>query len=283
MSSKRVLIAGYGYLGSVLANHLKQEGYYTIGLKRKPINKYHADELITCDLYDSPLPNTLGKLDAVYYMISADRFDPLSYQKAYVICQQRLAQTLMKQSGLPKRWFFISSTRVYPPTQEYVDHLTPAKAHDFASQALLNGESVANTLPCQSTIVRPSGIYGLGRMTMLKAIKQGKIPPLYASNAWANRIACEDLAHLLRWLLTHDINDHTILASDNNPMRYIDILDGLIDTLHLDRPEIDLTKKRMKTSQKRIVSTRLRDLGFEFIYPNFLDGMRHLLRQHGPN
>lgn len=110
----KVLIAGCGYVGSVLAGRLMADGDEVWGMRRHVAALPAGVRPIEADLAsEAPLPALPAELDAVVYALAADGFTEDAYRIAYVDGLRRLLDAMRKQGGRPRRLIYVSSTGVF--------------------------------------------------------------------------------------------------------------------------------------------------------------------------
>ena len=275
----KVLIAGYGDIGTKVGKQLHRNGHQVYGLKRnadtikRPIMPISAD--LSRPLRRGLLPD---ELDQVIYILSASGFNEQAYQQAYVDGVRHLSQALGQTLDKLKRFIFISSTSVYSQNQgQWVNEDSATQPSGFNGQIMLEAEKQVLTLP-NSLVVRFSGIYGEGRNRMLSQVKAGQI----AANQpliYSNRIHSDDCAGALLHLSEIKNMDHQIiLASDNRPASLHEIQQWLADQLAVPQQHRSYEVPSRRAGSKRIVNQRLLDMGYSFIYPDYQTGYGKMLK-----
>ena len=278
----KILIAGYGDIGTKVGQQLHQNGHQVYGLKRNARTITGPVTPISADL-SRPLANkTLPcEFDQVIYILSAAGFNEQAYQQAYVDGVRHLSQALGTNLEKLKRFIFVSSTSVYSQNQgQWVDEESATLPNGFNGQIMLEAEKQVLTLP-NSLVVRFSGIYGEGRNRMLSQVQAGKIaasqPVIYS-----NRIHSDDCAGALLHLSEIEtLNDSVILASDNRPDSLHEIQQWLADQLAVPQHARQFDVPSRRAGSKRIKNQRLLDLDYRFIYPDYQAGYGELLKSLG--
>ena len=275
----KILIAGFGDIGTKVGEQLHRNGHQVYGLKRNaetitgPITPISAD--LSRPLAGNILPD---ELDQVIYILSAGGFNEQAYQQAYVDGVRHLSQALGQTLDNLKRFIFVSSTSVYSQNQgQWVDEESATQPNGFNGQIMLEAEKQVLTLP-NSLVVRFSGIYGEGRNRMLSQVKAGQIaasqPLIYS-----NRIHSDDCVGVLLHLSENQSMDHQIvLASDNHPASLHDIQQWLADQLAVPQQDRNYEIPSRRAGSKRIKNQRLLDLGYSFIYPDYQAGYGKILK-----
>jgi nucleoside-diphosphate-sugar epimerase len=168
----KVLIVGCGDLGAAIATHL-QKSYEVIGVRISDKPLPFGMRTIQADVTK---PDTLKELEKltphiIIYCVSAGGQTDEKYQSAYVAGLKNVLAT-QTHNALLQHVFFVSSTRVYGQvTHDLLDENTPAIPVDFGGERLLEAENLLKMLPCKSTSMRLSGIYGEGRLYLVNMAK----------------------------------------------------------------------------------------------------------------
>ena len=206
-----VLLVGLGYVGKPLGEKLARLGHRVVGLRKSEQPRPSGVSVIHGDATD---PNTLSALDSDFdqlvVLLSAGERGEAAYERTYV----GGAKTL--RAAFPRaRLLWVSSTGVYADDAgEIVTDETTPRAPSGTGAVLLRAESVVKTGP--HLIVRPSGIYGPERTTLLERLARGGIGP-DEREVWTNRIHRDDLVRLLTLCIERPTLAGTLLASDPEP------------------------------------------------------------------
>ena len=283
-----ILIVGCGDLGTAIADNLKHEHEVT-GLRRSIHKASGGMQTIHADVTQ---PNTLSALtnlnpSIVIYCVSADAQTDESYQAQYVMGLKNILDTQASNSVL-QHVFFVSSTRLYgQKTQEILDEITPAIPSDFGGERLLEAENALKQfclnkitnkdMACKQTSMRLSGIYGNGRLYLANMAKDATCWP--AENNWSNRIHRDDAAGFITFLVEKVLRQETIeslyIVTDDMPTQQYEVLQWLATQQGVDVPHIKIPPI---SGGKRLSNKRLRDTGFQLLYPNYQVGYRQLLK-----
>lgn len=193
--SRRVLLAGCGDVGTALGLRLVEKGWAATGVRR------HAQRLpapltgLSLDLTD-PAGTKLPAVDAVVVTLTADGHDVAGYEHTYLGGLRGLRRALGEQEPLV---VLVSSTGVLGGGDgERVTEATPPDPQRPTARVLLAAEELAGQLFPDLVIVRPAGIYGPGRTSMVERVRRGA--PM-AHRRVTNRIHREDLVTVLATLL----------------------------------------------------------------------------------
>jgi nucleoside-diphosphate-sugar epimerase len=274
----KVLIVGCGDLGTAIATRI-QKTHVVIGLRV-------SDKLLPLGMQtiqaDVTKPSTLSvienlKPNIMIYCVSAGGQSDAQYQAAYVAGLKNVLATQSYNQQL-QHVFFVSSTRVYGQvTQDVLDENTPAIPADFGGERLLEAESLLKTMSCKSTSLRLSGIYGEGRLYLVKmAIDVSKWPQ---ENHWSNRIHRDDAASFIALMTEKACQNLTVaecyIVTDNMPTTQYEVLNWLATKQNIDTSKI---KMPLVTGGKRLSNQRMRETGFELQYPHYQVGYANILQ-----
>lgn len=263
----RVLIAGCGYVGGVLAGDLAARGDKVFGLRRNPSRLPSAVTPIAADL---SVPDTLRSvprdLDAVVYAVSADARDDAAYRRAYVEGVERLCDVVV-----PARFVFVSSTSVYGQAGgEWVDEDSPTEPRAFSGRRVLEGERLARSSP-GGVAIRFGGIYGPGRTRLRDSVAEGRAR--WRPQHFTNRIHRDDCAGALRHLLDLERPESLYVGVDREPSEERVVLAWLADRAGVEAPSpVEPGAETRGVGSKRCSSRRLVESGYVFRYPTFRDG-----------
>ena len=274
-----MLIIGCGDLGTAIATRLHQSRHEVIGVKLSSQVLPHAMQTIQADV---TLPNTLNPLetllpDIIIYCVAASASNDESYLAHYVTGLKNILATQANNQAL-QHVFFVSSTRVYgQATLEILDENTPAMPADFGGERLLEAENVLKDLPCKSTSMRLSGIYGKGRLYLVNMAKDfAKWPK---ENHWSNRIHRDDAASFIAFMIEKSAKNQQIadlyIVTDDMPTEQYAVLTWLAHQQGIDTSGIQAP---VAQGGKRLSNQLLRNTGFELQYPNYQAGYREILQ-----
>lgn len=277
----RILIVGCGALGSQIAMQLTDTAR-VYGLKRHPANLPAPIQPIAADLMkpDQLVSAIPEKLNAVVYCLTPNQYDDAGYEAAFVTGLRHLLTALSGQQRL-KRLLFISSSGVYHQNDDgWINEDSPTQPDRFSGKRLLEGESLALNGPWPATVLRFSGIYGPTRSGFLKSVIEGRLAPT-SPGRYTNRIHQDDAAraaaHLIRQSLEGKPLARCYLGSDHEPARLDEVIEWVRSEVSCAAPVSD-AKTGGRAGSKRCDSSRLRETGFEFRYPDFKAGYAAMIR-----
>jgi nucleoside-diphosphate-sugar epimerase len=229
-------------------------------------------------------PETLQlpeQLDYVFVTLEPQQSGEAAYRQLYFEGTKNLMQALHYQPL--KRLFWVSSSSVWGEDDgQWVDENTPVSPQTATARVLCDSERLLEKAPWPSvwpsTVVRFSGIYGPGRLRLLRWVQEGR--PVQADPpAWTNRIHVDDCASLLFFLFVRDVAgtplDAVYVGTDNVPCPQHEILDWLADQMGL--PHVSHQHRLGEGSNKRLSNQRLIALGYQFHYPDYQSGYRAIM------
>ena len=274
----KVLFIGCGDIAQRTAKGLSKK-YDCFGLRRNPAELPSEITPIMADASDPQLLLSVAsnRFDIWIATLTPAEFTRQAYQQSYLAVAQAMAQTVNALHQAPKLIIWVSSTSVYGDNNgDWVDETTKPKPVTFSGKILLQAEQIIQNLPCSSTVVRFSGIYGPGRSRLLDQVRAGKGRPKLPEQ-WSNRIHAEDccavLAHLIELFESEKPIEPIYLASDCEPVTQYDIRQWLAQKL-----DVSLIAEVIKLGSIRRCSNRiLLDTGFKFNYPSYKDGYAALI------
>lgn len=271
----KVLIVGLGDLGAEIARHLTSTAIDVIGLRRS--NK--LDSTIETIVADVTQPESLTALTAIQpefivYCVAASGQSDAEYQQAYVEGLRNVLATQQHNARL-RHVFFVSSTRVYgQETDVLLDESVPAMPADFGGRRLLEGERLLQSLGCDYTILRLSGIYGPGRLRMINLAKSPEFWP--AQNSWSNRIHRDDAAafvvFLIRQVLAGRQIENCYIVTDSKPSPQYEVLAWIASQTHAGHAALLPVSGGKRLSNQLMLAT-----GFKLQYPDYMAGYRTML------
>ncbi|WP_047553407.1 SDR family oxidoreductase [Methylotenera sp. G11] len=277
----KVLIVGLGDLGAETARRLAQSGIQVVGLRRTvaAAMEQSANDGTGMIAADVTQPSTLTGLeslcpDMIVYCVAAGGQTDAEYKAAYVDGLRNVLATQVNNSRL-KHVFFVSSSRVYgQDSQALLDENTPALPADFGGQRLLEAEHLLQALPCGTTVLRLSGIYGPGRLRMLNLAKSpGHWPK---QNTWSNRIHRDDAAAFIAFLIHQVLAGSTVqscyIVTDSRPVPQYEVLSWLAAQLQMPKPA-----QLPASAGKRLSNSNMLATGFKLQYADYEAGYRTLL------
>ena len=270
-----VLIAGCGDVGGVLATALLNDGHVVYGLKRNVSTLPAGVRPIQADLTN---PETLrdlpGNIDTLVFMPTPASRDKAGYESIFIEGWKNVWAALKSR---PARSLVVSSTAVYGESGgAIVNEDTAPEPTGFNGKVLLEMERVAARSTDAVVIVRISGIYGPGRERLIRLAASGglevqKDPPQYT-----NRIHRDDAAAALKHLIELEKPDSLYLATDDLPAPRYDVVNWL--AREQGQPGPGVVNSSKQALGKRVDNSRIRNSGFELMYPDYRAGYGSVLQ-----
>ena len=278
---KKLLIYGYGYTASYLAETLNTENYLIIGSSREE-KKFNSDNKKVKFINNSLVNNCLLKDDITHILVSVP---PNDLGDIFI---QNYRDIITKNKNI--EWIgYLSATNVYgdhngelvsessqtkPKTKKGINRLV-------AEKQWLELISKFN-LPIK--IFRLAGIYGPNRNIKERLIK-GLVKNIFKEGQFFSRIHVEDIANILN-LSMNNITKNKIynLADDfscnlNVIIEYLCEKNSLIKPAQIDFDDmsLDYKKESFFLENKRIDNSLVKkDLLKNFKYPSFKEGYKNL-------
>ena len=272
----RILIAGYGYVGTSLARMLVRDGHEVFGLRRAPRDMADGVIPVAADLAEERDLDALpGDLDACVSAISADGRSESAYEAAYVRAVRNLQSVLEVESPGLQLWVFTSSTAVYAQESgEWVDEEASTSPSSFTGRALLQGEAIVRSSGVSAPIVvRLGGIYGPGRTRLVDSVRRGEAT-CPRTPSYTNRIHRDDAAGAIRHLLALPDPAQVYVGVDTEPAERCQVLTWMAEQHGAPPPSPGPPSRR---GNKRVDSSRLQASGYAFRFPTFREGYRAIL------
>ena len=278
---KKLLIYGYGYTASYLAENLNTENYLIIGSSREE-KKFNSDNKKVKFINNSLVNNCLLKDDITHILVSVP---PNDLGDIFI---QNYREIITKNKNI--EWIgYLSATNVYgdhngklvsessqtkPKTKKGINRLV-------AEKQWLELISKFN-LPIK--IFRLAGIYGPNRNIKERLIK-GLVKNIFKEGQFFSRIHVEDIANILN-LSMNNITKNKIynLADDfscnlNVIIEYLCEKNSLIKPAQIDFDDMSLDYKNESffLENKRVDNSLVKkDLLKSFKYPSFKEGYKNL-------
>lgn len=281
MSQKNptLLLLGCGQLGTALGKHYQQQGWRVVGARRNADALPSTFQRLGMDFSDPAATQPLVDVNADYVVITLTPGgrDEAAYQRAFETGLANLLSSFNLNSV--QHLFFTSSTSVYHQNDgSVVDEQSPVQPLSFSGRAVLAAEQRLRQLAVASTAIRFGGIYGGDSLRLAERVKDGKCAPLEPVH-YSNRIHRDDcvrvLQHLIERLRAGRAVDDCYLAVDNDPAPIGEVHRWLAGEMNVPY-STDAGYAHMAGS-KRGDNRRLRDSGFDFIYPDYRRGYASIL------
>ena len=272
----RVLIAGCGDVGNVLATALLNDAHTVYGLKRDISSLPAGVQPVAADLLDSAtLTNLTENIDWLVFMPTPASRSQAAYEAIFIQGWKNLWASLKQH---PTRTLLVSSTAVFGEANGgIVDEETDPLPTGFNGKVLLKMEQLAGRCTENLVVVRISGIYGPGRERLIRLAASDGLEVQQVPPTFTNRIHRDDAAEALKHLLKVNNPQALYVATDDQPAPRYEVVKWLAKTQGCASPRglRDETAAR----GKRVSNQRLRDSGFKLSYPDYRAGYAAVLEQ----
>ena len=289
---QRVLVAGYGYIGSVVGGLLAHRDCEVVAvsrtmpgvLLRQPHPNVHwfpAD--LTCR--DS-LSGLKGRFDFALFAASSSRGGVEDYERIYCSGLENVLNMLMDR--VDGSFIYLSSTGVYGQNDgEWVDETMPAEPASGTGQILMQAEQRVinqhrfNGFP--GMILRLSGIYGPSRGYALKRIQQGNAVIESPGDRWINMIHRDDAAGAVLNVFQHGNAGEIYNVTDDTPVQQKEFYEWLASTSGNPMPNVvkndPLKPGKREVTNKRVRNHKLKQLeNFKLAFPSYREGYPNLMK-----
>lgn len=263
-----VLIAGFGYVGSVAAKLFADSGWGVTGWVRTnqvagPVREGEISlKAVDITNLDAVRSNAFAANVVVHCASSgAD-----SYRHVYRDGVDNLSACFPGA-----RLIFTSSTSVYPQRdRSLVTEESPAKPDSDDARTLRAAEEIV--LENGGIVLRVAGIYGPGRSFLLRSALDGTA---VATDRIVNQVHRDDVASAIFLIgQCQTINPPRIFnVVDDTPAPRAEILAWLSERLNLPLPpSLAMPEQKRGRSNKRVSNAKLRALGWGPAYPSYHEG-----------
>lgn len=259
--AKRLLIAGYGFLGVAVRDVFKSAGWSV-----RCLNRSGSGGAEKCDLTsEGEVALINGDFDLVIHCAASGGGSVDDYRDIYLHGCEHLVKRF---TGTPM--IFTSSTSVYPQADHsVVDEQSPADPTSPRAQILREAEEVV--IAAAGNVARLTGLYGEGRCHVLKNYLAGTAVLDGEGERVMNFVHRSDVAVALRVIADAGVSGEIFNVNGGHATQR-EVYQSLADHYRGSLPpsaDPDLPRKRGNTS-KRVSTEKLSGLGWEARYADFL-------------
>jgi len=292
----RVAILGCGYVGLELGRQLAARDHEPIGVRRSDEGVARIEDAgfdaVQADVTDRESLAAVPDIDAIVFAASSGGRGADAAREVYVEGLRTAIEAFGEREQVPDRLVYTSSTGVHGDHDgDWVDETTPLEPATDKTEVLAEAERLALELPTEygfeGTVARFAGLYGPGRYRLERYL-EGPVTAGYL-----NMVHRDDAAGAVRYLLCEDhARGEVVQVVDDEPAEKWAFADWLADECGVAQPskrtkaerlaDDDLSeagRRRILTS-KRCSNGKLRELGYEFIYPTFREGYRDAIERY---
>ena len=292
----RVAILGCGHVGLELGRQLAARDHEPIGVRRSEEGVARIEDAgfdaVQADVTDRESLAAVPDIDAIVFAASSGGRGADAAREVYVEGLRTAIEAFGEREQVPDRLVYTSSTGVHGDHDgDWVDETTPLEPATDKTEVLAEAERLALELPTEygfeGTVARFAGLYGPGRYRLERYL-EGPVTAGYL-----NMVHRDDAAGAVRYLLCEDhARGEVVQVVDDEPAEKWAFADWLADECGVAQPskrtkaerlaDDDLSeagRRRILTS-KRCSNGKLRELGYEFIYPTFREGYRDAIERY---
>lgn len=278
------LIVGCGYLGRRVAARWHAAGHEVWCLTRSPETaaefKRHGWRPAIGDVTD---PASLADLPAPAVVLHAVGFDRTSNHTREEVAATGTANLLNSPAGGAGRYLYISTTGVYGFDGGQLVHeaseIDPTSAGGAANRAAeLRLFEAFDGRTGAAVVLRPSGIYGPGRVMRSAEQVRSAEPVRGQADAWLNLVHVDDLAAAVCLAADHPQPMREYLVSDDRPLTRRDYYTLLAERLGGPPPTFTGEGGRVTGLGKKCSNDRAkRHLGWTPRFPTAAEGLTSTL------
>lgn len=273
---RRVLIAGFGFLGVELGRRMRADGWDVTGVRASDSAEADRLPVVACDISDAlAVRENLGSLESfgtVVHCASSGHGGSERYRAVYLEGVRNLLGLLR-----PERLVFTSSTSVYGQTDgAWVTERSAAEPERETGRILRETEEVV--LAAGGVVARLAGLYGPGRSVLLRKFFEGTAFIEGEGDRIVNQIHRDDAATALALLADPNAPSGLYNVADDHPLTQLECYRFLAECFGRELPPrgpVNRNRKRGWT-RKRVSNAKLRALGWVPRYSSFTDAVWEL-------
>jgi nucleoside-diphosphate-sugar epimerase len=283
---KHLFCFGFGYTARELARQLPRGDWRITGTSRSEegCDKIRAAGFDAV-LFDGETPMDASVLDGVTHVVQS-------------VSPSRNGDPVLRLHGddLAARadqiaWLaYLSTTGVYGDRRgDWVDEASPLEPSTSRGEARLEAEAgwfgmrEAFDLPVH--VFRLAGIYGPGR-NQIEGLRNGTAKRIVKPGQVFSRIHVEDIAGILRASMAYPNPGSAYNLCDDEPAPPQDVVKWAAELIGVEPPpevafedaELSPMAKSFYSESKKVSNAKVKDeLGYEFRYPTFREGLKALV------
>lgn len=263
---------GAGDLAQRTLPHLDKNSWQTTAVNRHG-QATGFQQTLAADVTKTESLTTLPAATHFVYSATPGGRSPENYAAVYETGLKNLLEKIDKK--ILKRFVFISSTAVYGPSPEAQNELSAFNPTAFNGEALVKAEQLLRAeLGDKLTVIRFTGLYGPERNYLFNRLRDGKVTVNPAADNYANRIHIEDAARACAHILQLTKPADSYLGTDSTPLAISQLYTQVAQLLKAPAPTLD---HNLAYDSKHFSNQRLMTSGFDFLYPETLQGYQALL------
>ena len=265
-----LLVVGAGFLGDAILNVFSVGGWEVQG-----VSFGGGEGLLACDVGNTEAVNALPDADAVVHCAASERGGgEEAYRRVYLDGCRNLVSRFPQS-----RLVYTSSSSVYGQKDgETVTEESETSPDRETGRILLAAEEVVRR--AGGVVTRLAGLYGPGRSVLKRKFLEGEAVIEEDGRRFINQIHRDDAARAVHHLVSLDEfpAGEVFNVSDSETMTQKGVYEGMAKIFGRKLPPSgprDLNRKRGWT-HKRVSNTKLIGVGWEPLYPSFLDAVDEL-------
>jgi nucleoside-diphosphate-sugar epimerase len=273
-SSRRVLVAGCGYLGQATADLFCNSGWQVEGWTKSAKEIFNEPYSIRAvDISDADaVAGSTKDFDAVIHCASTRGGDVDRYRQVYLNGARNLLERFAKS-----KMFFVGSTSVYAQTDGgRVTEDSAAEPKHERGKILRAAEQLV--LDRGGIVTRLAGIYGPARSYLLQRFLSGEAMIDSQNDRFVNQVHRDDAAAALFLLVNQAqaVAGQIFNVVDDQPILQSECYRWLATRLNRSSPPIGESASESKRgrSNKRVDNAKLRSLGWTPRYCSFAEAMQ---------
>ncbi len=278
---RSVLVVGCGYLGREVARRFFELDWNVTAwtsaaasAEREGVAGFRVSPV---DIRDLDWIRRIGERDGPYdwvvNCVSSGGGDSDRYRQIYLQGTANLIRGLVFG-----RLLFTSSTSVYGHIDGTPVHEdSPTETTTATGQILVETENLV--LARGGIVARLAGLYGPGRRAMLRRFLAGESTLDGDGSRWLNTLHRDDAVSALELLISQNAASDLYNVADNGGLTQLAAFQFLAEKLQRPLPPSappNLHRKR-GFSNKQVLNTKLRSLGWTPTFPSFLNGLNAVL------
>jgi nucleoside-diphosphate-sugar epimerase len=280
--TRRILVAGAGWLGSAIARCLLAMGDQVVAVRRDPRSlEALARAGATPLALDLAAPGAARSIpagvDAIVACQSAGADTPAAYRAAYVDANRALLEAAERLDV--RAFVYTGSTGVFGQRDgSDVSERTPPSPAGPTGEVLAEAEAIllaaaARGVPAR--IVRLSGLYGPGRTGIVERVRSGRLALGPGDDAWMNFCRLEDAVSFVLAALARGEPGGVYHGSDAAPARRREVVEWIAGRLGI--PPGRAATAAEGPNRRILAEWSRRALDVELAYPSFREGLADAL------
>jgi len=277
----RVLLAGTGYLGQVVARLFTEADATVCGLcssqetiRRLVGRKY---SIVDTDVTKKPaLLKVLAEfpdVDLLVYCMSSGGGDVDDYKRVYLDGYRNMLELFW-----PRNSIFVSSSSVYGQADgSAVTEDSETEPQRETSKVLLEAEQLC--LEEGGTVARLTGIYGPKRSVLMQRFLQGEAEIEGDGQRWINQVHRDDAASAIVHLGLEQPSSGIYNVTDDTPATQKEVYQWLSEFFERPMPPTgEVKEKKRGNSSKRVSNLKLKETAWRPLYRSYKEAIPEIAR-----